>query len=43
MRRLWAWLFASKPYQCTCGKSYRNATQQGKCVWKHALDPGMVD
>ncbi len=40
MRTLWAFLFAPRPYGCgQCGKRFRNAEDQGKHIWKEALDP----
>lgn len=37
MKRLIAWLTRPKSYGCGCGKSYRDAEAQGRCVWRHAL------
>ncbi len=36
---LLSWLFAPKPYECSCGKRYRDGAAMSKHVWKHALDP----
>lgn len=36
--------FFYKPFSCgQCGSTFRNSEEQGEHIWKHALDPGVLD